>query len=71
MSHDILLAKILNFGVQGEALEWLKSYLHGRFIPFDPESDIKAKVHFVISQGSILLYIVYANDLHWAIRDAP
>jgi len=40
---------------------------------FYPGFDIKAEVDFGILQGSILgpsVYIVYANDLYWAIRDA-
>ena len=41
---------------------------------FYPGSDIKAEVDFEIRQGSILgtfIYIVYANVLYSAIRDAP
>jgi retron-type reverse transcriptase len=73
VNHNILLKKLDRYGIRGPALNWFRSYLTNRLqyvsiLGFD--SDKKVIIHGV-PQGSVLgplLFLIYINDLHSAIR---
>lgn len=67
-SHDILLKKLKNKGVDGVALEWFASYLAGRtqLVDIGGIQSSKENIDISIIQGSILgpiLFNIYIDDL--------
>ena len=68
VSHDILLAKLKNLGVNGVELKWFTSYLADRVQCVDIEGCLSSNKTIDISvlQGSILgpiLFLCFINDL--------
>jgi hypothetical protein len=79
VNHDILLSKLLYYGINGKAKLLLESYLQNRYQTvqitnshFNSNTISEwAKIKYGVPQGSILgplLYLVYINDLPKAIE---
>ena len=73
IDHNILLRKLERYGVRGDANDWFKSYLSGRWQQVKYTGNIRSDplpVQCGVPQGSVLgplLFIVYTNDIHMSL----
>ena len=67
INHDILIHKLYNYGIRGQALEWFRNYLQNRkqYVHLNGSNSSLKNINCGVPQGSILgplLFIVYIND---------
>ena len=74
MNHTILISKLENYGIRGNAKNWIETYLKNRSqqVSLDGVPSAAANITCGVLQGSILgplLFIIYINDMHNALKN--
>ena len=75
VDHEILLGRLSSrFGIKGNALDWLRSYLTDRtqLVKVDYASSTVRPLHWGVPQGSVLgpmLYLLYTSPLGDIVRE--
>jgi hypothetical protein len=69
VQHEILLKKLVRYGITGTALKWFESYLSNRFQCVDINGSLSELREIIMSvlQGSSLgpiLFLCFINDIY-------
>ena len=73
VNGDILLGKLVHYGVRGIENNWLKNYLTNRkqHVTVSGQTSDKAFIEFRVPKGSLLgqlLSLIFINDLKQAMK---
>ena len=68
VNHDILIHKLNHYGIRGEALSWISSYLKNRkqYVEINNNNSSLTVIENGVPQGSVLgplLFLLYINDI--------
>ena len=68
VNHNILIAKLENYGVRGNVLKWFKSYLCNRdeYVSINGINSTPLRVTSGVPQGSVfgpLLFLIFVNNM--------